>query len=384
LLTTHSPKLLSLIAYTFITAFVLSFVTLPIIITLLTRMQIMDVGGRRKIHKGFVPRMGGAAIFIGFIIAIVFWIPYSYWAPYKFLLFASALIFFTGMRDDIVELSPRMKLIMQFMAIFMIIWNGGNDASSIRISSFYGFCGIHDLPMWASYFVTTFVIVTITNAFNLIDGLDGLAGTLGLTTFTLLAVWFLSVSSVDNNSAVLGLFSVAIIGGILAFLCFNWHPASIFMGDTGSLFLGFFLSVCVIKFLGINGNPNFVSDLKINAPISMALAISIIPLLDTGRVFIMRISQHRSPFTPDKLHIHHLLMRMGLSHPKVVFVMSGLYMCFVCMIVMLSFYFGDNVLVPFIMVVCVGLHFVLRSVVYFVFDRKHQRLQKTLGVNSNT
>jgi UDP-N-acetylmuramyl pentapeptide phosphotransferase/UDP-N-acetylglucosamine-1-phosphate transferase len=338
----------------------------------------MDVGGRRKIHKGFTPSMGGIAIFIGFLAASIFWIPPSYWLPYKFLIFACCVIFFTGLRDDLVELSPKMKLMAQFLAIAMIMWNGGNDAGSIRISSFYGFLGIDTLPMWASYVVTAFVIVVITNAFNLIDGLDGLAGTLGLLMFTLLATWFLLVGNADNNVLTVGIFAVAIIGSILAFLCFNWHPASIFMGDTGSLFLGFFLSILAIKFLCINGDHNFVSDFKINAPISMAIAICIIPLLDTGRVFVMRISQHRSPFSPDKLHIHHLLMRMGLSHPKVVVVMSVLYLCFVGLMMFLSHYFTDNVLVPFILLLCIELHFALRRIVHFVFNHKHNKIRELL------
>jgi UDP-N-acetylmuramyl pentapeptide phosphotransferase/UDP-N-acetylglucosamine-1-phosphate transferase len=367
-----------ILLYIFITAFVMAFLMLPMIITVLTRWQILDIGGRRKIHKGFTPTMGGAAIFVGFLGAIIFWMPYSYWALYKFLIFAACVIFFTGVRDDITELSPRMKLVMQFLAIFMIIWNGGNDAGSIRIASFYGFMGIEELPLWASYLVTTFVIITITNAFNLIDGLDGLAGSLGLLTFTLMAAWFIAVGSDINNSATLGLFMVALTGGILAFLCFNWHPASIFMGDTGSLLLGFFLSVGVIKFLEINGNPAFVSDFKFAAPISMAIALAIIPLLDTGRVFVMRISQRRSPFSPDKLHIHHLLMRMGLSHPKVVFIMGALYLCFIALIAFLSFHFSDNVLVTFILMLCIGLHFALRSIVYFVFGRKHKKVREII------
>jgi UDP-N-acetylmuramyl pentapeptide phosphotransferase/UDP-N-acetylglucosamine-1-phosphate transferase len=367
--------------YIFITAFALAFMLLPIIIKVLTRMQILDVGGRRKIHKGFIPSMGGTAIFVGFIVSVVFWIPFSYLLIYKFLIFASCIIVFTGIRDDIIELSPKMKLLMQFIAIIMILWNGGDDTNSIRIASFYGFLGIHELPMWASYLISAFVIVTITNAFNLIDGLDGLAGTIGLIAFTLMTAWFISVGNAENNTYIFGLFCIAFVGAILAFLCFNWHPASIFMGDSGSLLLGFFLSVCAIKFFAINGNPNFVSVFKIHSPVSMTIAVVIIPLLDTGRVFIMRISQRRSPFSPDKMHIHHLLMRMGINHSKVALIIGVLYLCFVCGIWFLSKFFSDYLLVIFIALVCVCLHFVLRSIVYAVFTKKHRRLRETLFQN---
>ena len=370
-----------LIVYALITAFVLSFMTLPLIISILTRLQILYIGGRRKIHKGFTPAMGGVAIFIGFLGACIFWIPMSYLLPYKFVFFACSIVFFTGLRDDLMELSPKMKLLMQLLAVCMVVWNGGNDAGSIRISSFYGFLGIHEIPMWASYFITAFVIITITNAFNLIDGVDGLAGAMGLLMFTIIGAWFVGVSNAANLSGTLGVLAVAIIGGTLAFLCFNWHPASIFMGDTGSLFLGFSLSVCIIKFLSINGASDFVSDFKFSAPVSMAIAIAIIPLLDTGRVFAMRLSQRRSPFSPDKLHIHHILLRMGCSPSKVVVIMGGLYLCFVSLIMLLSNYFNDNVLVPFILLACVGLHFALRAAVYFVFNKKHQRLHQMLVNN---
>jgi UDP-N-acetylmuramyl pentapeptide phosphotransferase/UDP-N-acetylglucosamine-1-phosphate transferase len=369
----------SIAFYAFATAFLLSFVLLPIIINILTKWQIMDIGGRRKIHRGFTPSMGGIAIFTGFLLAIIFWVPVSFWVVYKYLIFACCIVFFTGLRDDLVELSPRGKLALQILAALMIMWNGGNDAGSIRIASFYGFLGIHELPIWASYGVTLFVVVVITNAFNLIDGLNGLAGTLGLLAFSLLAMWFINVGNDNNQSLTLGIFAVAMIGATLAFLCFNWHPASIFMGDTGSLVLGFFLSVCVVKFFGINGNPTFVSEWKLGAPVSMAISVAIIPLLDTGRIFVLRLSKGRSPFSPDKLHIHHLLIRMGLNHAQATIIMGCLYLCFIGVMVVLSRFFTDNVLVPFIFIMGIGLHFALRYIVDTVFEKKQFRILQKIA-----
>lgn len=362
--------------YCGVTAFIVTFVIMPILINVLTKKQLLDVGGRRKIHKGFIPSMGGIAIFIGFLFAIAAWVPLSQLSGYKFLCAAAALMFLTGLRDDFTPLSPKGKLVIQILAAVIVAWGGGSVG--IRLTSLYGFLGIHELPIWVSYLATVFIIIVITNAFNLIDGIDGLAGLIGLLAFTLLAGWFLLTGDEQNQSVAFALMLVALIGAILAFLCYNWHPASIFMGDTGSLILGFFLAVGVLKFIQVNGDPNFVSPFKINAPISVAAAIAIIPLFDTGRIFILRISQGRSPFSPDKLHIHHLLLRMGLKHSHVTLVMGVLYLLLVGTIYLLSLKLSDNFLVPVIIGICVCLHFLLKYIVDVVFDRKREDVQDAI------
>ncbi|GHT14717.1 undecaprenyl-phosphate alpha-N-acetylglucosaminyl 1-phosphate transferase [Bacteroidia bacterium] len=362
--------MLSIIIYIFITAFLLSFLVMPVVIHLLTKWRIMDVGGRRKIHKGFTPSMGGIGICVGFLISIMIWVPPTYWLPYRYLLFGVFIIFITGLRDDVVSLSPRGKLVMQILAAYIVVWSGGNEMN-MRITSLGGFCGITELPMVVSYLLSIFVIVAITNAFNLIDGLDGLAAAIGLLAFTLLAAWFFATRSVSNTNIVFVFFLVALIGSILAFLCFNWHPASIFMGDTGSLFIGFFLSVALIKFVSINNDPAFVSEYKFHAPIAAAIVIAFLPLFDTARVFLLRISQHRSPFLPDRQHTHHLLLHIGLTHAHITILMSVLYLCFAAVIYFLLMHtpLSDNVFVPFIIVCGAASHFFLHFAVHFLMDR---------------
>ncbi|MDR3297691.1 MAG: undecaprenyl/decaprenyl-phosphate alpha-N-acetylglucosaminyl 1-phosphate transferase [Prevotellaceae bacterium] len=351
---------------------------MPLLINLLTRKQLLDIGGRRKIHKGFIPSMGGIAIFIGVCFALAVWVPFGELAYYRYVCAAMVIIFITGLRDDYLPLPPSGKLATQLLAATMVVWGGGNFEMGIRVTSFYGFMGIGELPLWASYFVSVFIIIVITNAFNLIDGLDGLAGTISLIAFAALAGWFLSVCDKDNNALVLGLLLVAFVGTILAFLCYNWHPASIFMGDTGSLLIGFVLSVGIIKFLTTTGAHPAESMFHIQAPISVAIAIAIMPLFDTGRIFLLRLSQGRSPFSPDKHHIHHMLKRMNMSHAQVALFMGAFYVMFVGVVVVLASRLPDNVLVPLIAGSCVAFHFLLHYAVNSFFARRQKQIKRML------
>jgi len=363
-----------------ISAFLVTFIIMPVLINVLTKQQLLDIGGRRKIHKGFVPSMGGIAIFLGFLFSSLVWIPFGELAFYRYFCAAAVILFITGMRDDLTPLSPRGKLVMQLLATCMVVWGGGGNMG-IRIVSFYGFLGIGELPLFVSYLLSIFAIIVITNAFNLIDGLDGLAGLIGLIALTLMVGWFLLVRDGQNHTWAMALLLIGFIGGIVAFLCYNWHPASIFMGDTGSLLLGFVLAVGTIKFLQINGDPHFVSLYKINAPISMAIALVIIPLFDTGRIFLLRISQGRSPFSPDKLHIHHMLLRMGLTHSQVALVLGGLFLALIGFFYLLSLKLSDNLLFPIIALTCVGLHSLLRVAVDTVLQRRRDEVQGRIAVD---
>ncbi|MDR1022065.1 MAG: undecaprenyl/decaprenyl-phosphate alpha-N-acetylglucosaminyl 1-phosphate transferase [Prevotellaceae bacterium] len=365
---------MAFIFYCAISSFVITFLLLPLLIKFLTKQHLLDVGGRRKIHKGFIPTMGGIAIFVGFIFSISVWIPLSDLAYYRYFCAATVLLIITGMRDDFLPISPHGKLAMQLLAATMVVWGEGH--MSIRITSLSGFLGIHELPLFASYALSIFVIVVITNAFNLIDGLDGLAGLIGLIAFTFLAEWFLMVRDGQSHTWTMGLLLVAIIGGIVAFLCYNWHPASIFMGDTGSLLLGFVLSTAIIKFLQTSSAPSFVSDYTFSAPLSMGVAFVIIPLFDTGRIFLLRLSQGRSPFLPDKLHIHHLLMRMGLSHAQVAMTMGAMQTLLLGLVFLFAQQMSDNFLIPCLVLVCIGLHFLLDYVVNAVFHRRRRKVKQ--------
>jgi UDP-N-acetylmuramyl pentapeptide phosphotransferase/UDP-N-acetylglucosamine-1-phosphate transferase len=202
--------------------------------------------------------------------------------------------------DDLKDLAARYKLVIQAgMASLLAV-------SGIRITSFGGLFGINELHIIAQYIITVVTIVGITNAFNLIDGIDGLAGGLGFMSLVTLGI-FLTISK-DLNYAMI---AFALAGALLGFLYFNFNPARIFMGDTGSLVLGFVIAVLCVQLMKVN--TLYTTPVVPNIYV-FTLGIVMIPVFDTLRVFGTRIWKGRSPFSADKTHIHHLLTNKGYSH----------------------------------------------------------------------
>ncbi|RPA66630.1 undecaprenyl/decaprenyl-phosphate alpha-N-acetylglucosaminyl 1-phosphate transferase [Cyclobacteriaceae bacterium YHN15] len=325
------------ILLTVLTAFLIGFLSMPVLIGAFKKMQVVDKPGGRKIHKNDTPSMGGIVIVMTVLLTLFIWLDLKHLVEIRYVVAALALMFFVGLRDDLVELSPIQKLSGQFVATFMVVF-----MSDIRISSFYGFMGVYELPLVVSYIITFITIIGLTNSFNLIDGLDGLAGTISLLTFGFLSWWFLSVEMTS-----FGVLSLVLMGSVLAFLVFNWHPAKIFMGDTGSLSLGFILAVLTILFIDSNGTMSSVSPWKFNAPIASGVALMIVPIYDTTRIFARRIRRGKSPFAPDKNHVHHFLMRMGLSHDKVAVTLGFIKVFFIALI-FIGAQYNDYVMLPLI------------------------------------
>jgi UDP-GlcNAc:undecaprenyl-phosphate/decaprenyl-phosphate GlcNAc-1-phosphate transferase len=274
--------------------------------------NLVDIPGRRKIHKKITPSMGGIAIFCGFFIASLIWIEIPYWKDVKFILVSLFVIFFIGVRDDLVPLSPILKLVGQVMAAALLIF-----LFDLRLRSFYGLFGIYELLPIVSYMITIFTIIIITNSFNLIDGLDGLAGSLAIVALLAFGIWFFLI-----GDEVFSIFSFAMLGAILAFLIFNWEPSEVFMGDTGALVIGMMLAILAIHFIDLNYNLPPGTPYKFSASVGTATCFIIIPLVDTSRIIILRLSQRKSPFKPDKSHIHHAIMRLGMSHAKTTVILA--------------------------------------------------------------
>jgi len=296
----------------FFTAFIISLITLPEIIKVIMGREVFDTPGGRKIHIGNVPTMGGAAIFVGFILSALVWVPIDDLGSFKYLFFALILLAFTGIRDDMVALSSLNKFIIQLLAASVVVGLGG-----ISITSLYTFGIDLIFPEWLSFAISVFVIVGLTNSFNLVDGIDGLAASIALVCILFLGIWFY-MTGFTNLALVCG----AMCGAILAFMCFNWHPAKIFMGDTGSLFVGFFCAVVLITFLNKNEGLTSTNVFRISNSVSLAMVLFIYPIFDTSRIMLIRLSQRRSPFAPDKLHIHSLLLRLGLKHYQISIIVS--------------------------------------------------------------
>jgi len=284
----------------FLTAFVVTLIVIPPIISLIKKYSLYDVPNARKEHTNPIPTMGGIAIVAGMMMAMFLWFPFSNNMAQVSFFFSIMVLFGLGIMDDLKDLSAKYKFLVQISLAAIIALSG------IRITSFDGLFGIDELPLAAQYTFTILTITGITNAFNLIDGIDGLAGGLGFMSLITLGL-FLSVSG-DVNTALI---AFALAGGLFAFLYFNFNPARIFMGDTGSLVLGFVIAVLSIRLMQINVMiPN---PIVANAPV-FVLGIVLIPVFDTIRVFAVRIWKGKSPFQADKTHIHHLLTNAGFSH----------------------------------------------------------------------
>lgn len=306
-----------------LTAFFIGFLITPVVIFFSKKNNITDAPGGRKIHFGFIPSMGGVGIMVATFISLLIWMNQYEMIETRYIIASLVLIFFVGLRDDLVELSALQKIIGQVVAGFFIV-----IMSDIRISSLYGFLGVEELPLYLSYLVTFIVLLALTNSFNLIDGVDGLAATLSIITLIFLGIWFYQANLLGYSLIVFTL-----IGAVLSFLVFNWHPAKIFMGDTGSLSIGFSLAVLIILFIEENGQMSNSFAWKFNAPIATGIALMIIPVYDTVRIMTKRILNGKSPLTPDKSHVHHFLLRMGFRHNEVVYILATLKIAFILLVV---------------------------------------------------
>jgi UDP-GlcNAc:undecaprenyl-phosphate GlcNAc-1-phosphate transferase len=303
----------------FISAFVVTLLAIPPIMSLIRRYKLYDVPNSRKEHSLPIPTMGGIAIVGGMITALLLWFPFSSELGQVAFFFSVVALFGLGIMDDLKDLSAKYKFIVQIGLASLIAISG------IRITSFDGLFGISELPLSAQYTFTILAIVGITNAFNLIDGIDGLAGGLSFMSLVTLGL-FLSLSG-DGNTALI---AFALAGAVMAFLYFNFNPAKIFMGDTGSLLLGFVIAVLCIRLLQINvAAPKAILA---NAPM-FVLGIVMIPVFDTLRVFAKRTWKGQSPFVGDKTHIHHLLTNSGFSHA-----FAARVICFVHAFILIEVY----------------------------------------------
>jgi UDP-GlcNAc:undecaprenyl-phosphate GlcNAc-1-phosphate transferase len=286
-------------------SFTITFLAIPAVINVAEMKKLFDMPDARKVHNSPITPLGGLGIFAGFIFGCLLTIHFNEASEIQYFIASTLVIFFLGLKDDILVISPIKKFIGQVLAAFIIIYYG-----NIQIRSMNGFLGIYQLPEMFSLLLTYFAVIVVINSFNLIDGVDGLAGSLGLLSTTIFGIYFLRVGM--PSYAVLA-FSLA--GSLLAFLIFNFQPAKIFMGDTGSLLVGTVNAILVVKFINV-ANTSGVS-FPINASPAVGFTILMIPLLDTLRVFGIRILHRRPPFSPDRNHIHHLLLDRGFSHRSI-------------------------------------------------------------------
>lgn len=264
----------------------------------------------RKIHIYKTPNLGGVGIYCAFLFAVALMIPTSgvllgpqtvSFLPYfNSFIAASLIIFAIGLKDDLVGLGPTKKFLAQIAAAAIMAIVG-----DVRFTSIHGLFGVGDISYPLSILLTTLINIFIYNAFNLIDGIDGLAGSIGLIASATFAVVFYLMGSPGDCLLAIGL-----SGALIGFLYYNVSPAKTFMGDTGSLFIGFMLSLFVVRFIELNKLPGGY----FKAAPAIALSIILIPVVDTVRVFMFRVLRGRSPFVADSNHLHHRFINMGFTH----------------------------------------------------------------------
>lgn len=288
----------------FLTGFIVTYFAIPSILEIAYKKNLFDIPDERKVHTRAIPSLGGVGIFVGVLIAFTIWATPEVLSmtSYKFILTSYLILFFMGLKDDLIIMDALPKLIIQIGVASMLVY------SDIRITNLFGIFGIEELNYYVSFAVSVFFIVGVTNAFNLIDGIDGLAGGLGgINCLTFGALMYIYE---EYEFAIL---AFAIGGSLLAFLRYNFssYPTKIFMGDTGSLLLG--LTVAMLSIIFMNTNTQS-GQLDIISPPIVVLGIIFIPLMDTTRVIILRILDGRSPFSPDRNHIHHQFLESGVTH----------------------------------------------------------------------
>lgn len=306
-----------------LTSFFVVLFTMPSLIKVARMKHLVDEPTEeRKLHSRSVPTIGGIIIFAAIVFSYALWFPRgasigvpdsgykalylamgSAYTDFKFMLAAMVLLFFIGVKDDIIGFSPVKKLVGHMVVGYILV-----VMADIRIKDMHGLFGVYELPVTISIAFSFFVYVVLVNAFNLIDGVDGLAGGVGLIAAVTYGMWLFMAGDV-----ALSLLAFVLAGSLLAFLVFNSHPARIFMGDSGSLIIGAILAVLAMKVVDHDTSrlPDYLE--QIPTPI-FAMAVVAYPLVDTLRVFAYRVARGVSPFTADRNHIHHRLLALGLGH----------------------------------------------------------------------
>ncbi len=352
----------SFIYYIFIVAFsiiVTSFAIPSILHVARFRHLYDDLGHFRKSHDHGIPRLGGVAIFVGFTITSLLFCMTDKSLPINYLLTACIILFAMGLKDDLSGVNSSTKFLIQFIVCAILVLLG-----NIRLSSMYGVFGMFDLSYAVSVVLSILIILVVVNAFNLIDGVDGLAATTGIIANGTFAALFIYIQQYE-----LAAVSLAMVGAIFGFLRFNITPAKIFMGDTGSLLIGLISAVMAIKFMeankGVNGNLPAMTSVP-----ALTFAILIGPIFDTVRVFVLRIASGVSPFTADRNHIHHRMLRLGFNHLQTTLVLTAFNVASIVLVLVLKSY-GNSTLILLIIFLSLIFNW---AITFFIRSKERESL----------
>jgi UDP-GlcNAc:undecaprenyl-phosphate/decaprenyl-phosphate GlcNAc-1-phosphate transferase len=289
--------------------FIIVVVSIPSIVKIAKAKNLFEPFEARKVHTKQIPPLGGIAIFLGFTLSLLF--STSGLDSLKYFIAAILILFFIGLKDDLLVMSAKSKLVFQILAALLVIIFG-----DVQITNLHGVFRLYEIHYLFGVFISLLLVLTIINAFNLIDGVDGLASGLGIVAGLVFGTWFYI-----SGHMQFAIISFALVGSLAGFFIFNVFSTKnkLFMGDMGSLVVGLIISIIVIKFNEFNIVKTYAFSIK--AAPSVSFAIIIIPLVDTFRVMCLRIYQGNSPFTPDRNHLHHRLLELVGNHLGVTAIM---------------------------------------------------------------
>ncbi|HNQ68838.1 MAG TPA: MraY family glycosyltransferase [Bacteroidales bacterium] len=303
-----------IIILSFAVSLFLSFISISPIIALAKGKKLFDMPNKRGVHKFATPTLGGIAIFAGFMFSsLVFAGLIDTYQSLPIICAGCLIIFLVGLKDDVFVLSPAKKFWAQVIVAVLIVF-----LTDIRITNLHGMFGVREIPYVVSIFISIFIIIAITNAFNLIDGIDGLAASMGIISSTCFGIWFFLIENME-----FAILCFAISGSLLGFIRNNVTKnleKKLFMGDTGSLLIGFVLACIAIQFN--ESNLLIKGDFKIISAPAVSIGIMFMPLFDTLRVMIVRLTKRKSPFKPDRQHVHHLLLSLRYTHVQATALLS--------------------------------------------------------------
>ena len=289
-------------------------ITIPPIVRVARAKNLIAEIDDRTVHSGAIPTLGGIGMFIGISLSTLLFSTGHPMMNERMVIVAMIMLLFVGIKDDIVLLSTRTKFSVQFLTAAIVVIIG-----DFRITSGHGILGLMELDYYVSISLSILIVMMFINAYNLIDGVDGLAAGLGILASLFFGAWFHL-----NGFFIMSLLSMTLVGSLFGFLWFNLFGKTYktFMGDTGSLILGLLIAVQVISFTEFNLNPSLPYHF-LSSP-SIALAFVIIPMMDTIRLFVGRMSHGMSPFSPDNNHIHHRMLNIFNRHYKVTLAILAL------------------------------------------------------------
>jgi len=332
-------------------------VLLPILIKVAKANNLFVPKNYRRIHKSNVSALGGLAIFVSSTLSFLLFSDIINFPDYRYMIGSGLLMFALGFHDDLFEVNAHYKLLGQLLAVTLLV-----VFADVRIHYFQDIFN-PSIGLSIDNIITVSLMIVIINAYNLIDGIDMLAAMVGAVILGVLGLWFFNVGQYDYSLALLSL-----AGSLFAFMIFNFSPAKIFMGDTGTMTIGLIMAVALIKFDEIN--TLIESDFKFEHTYGMAFSFIALIFSDLVRVAIIRIYKGRSPFEADRNHIHHLLLRLHLSHNITSFIIGFVIFLQIVISVALDGIVSSNIVLIGLNILYVGIFYAIILLLLKVKSRR--------------